>query len=965
MTPTPVPTAAPTEEPGANIRVVTLADADATPATRSLFAYLQDIRGKHVLFGHQHATDEALSAPVGNVTSDTYSVVGDHPAMFGWDTLSLEGFEKPGLMTNTPEQNRDNLVAAMKQAYESGGVLALSSHMPNFVTGKDFYDTSGNVVSHILPGGDKHEEFNLFLDKIADFALHLKDDDGNFIPVIFRPFHEQNGGWFWWGAPYTTKEQYIEIYRYTEEYLRDVKGVHNFLYAFSPGSPFNSLEETFLKTYPGDDYVDILGFDTYYDGNNQGWFNTVVDDARLISKLADARGKVAAFTEFGYSNVKPTETADKAFFTKLIAALQSDPDAKRMAYMLTWANFNYESIFVPYRGSVQHGDHELLPDFEQYYDDPYTYFSQDLTNVYNQEVIAAAKKPSMHIVSPTGQETIRTNTTTVRAKVLDQQPSKVVFVTAGSAGEHEMTLNDQGFYAAEWQPTADLNGKSTELTVRVYAADQSVQEETVKIYFGVPEIILKQFTFDQDIAGIQSHGAYPVTIGSDFSHISLEGDGKLAIGVSDLVYTDSWQELKAGLPGIAESVNLQWVNRVSFDVWVPLAAGAKDESANLRAAVELPPSSDKSVTADAAKLADLERISVNGAVYGKYSAVIDLSSSAQIEAATGLSFAIIGSGLQYDGPIYVDNIQLINAYTGESNDPAWVDDFESYKSSDDLLRASYSPNGDTNTIELNTEHAQNGQYALKLDYTLAGQGYTGITKNLGSRDWSGTGKIKFWLVPDASGKKMVVQIKANDISFEYYPSLEDTIPRWVEIPFKDFTTAPWDSANTGKKLDAVNAKNVQAFSIYVNALSGDSYSKDHPFSSTLYIDQIQAVAWSPGDIPDGAEGGTTPPGEAVEPGTLYGFESDTMGWNVEQNFAEATSLSLTSDAYAEGVQAVETGFNLALTSFEVAKYAELNLSGLKTLSAELKLSSGAANVYLYVKTGSGWTWQDKDLFGFC
>ncbi|MBT2293696.1 hypothetical protein J7E73_32310 [Paenibacillus albidus] len=49
-----------------------------------------------------------------------------------------------------------------------------------------------------------------------------------------------------------------------------------------------------------------------------------------------------------------------------------------MAYMLTWANFNYESIFVPYRGAVQHGDHELLPDFEQYYDDPYTYFSQDL-----------------------------------------------------------------------------------------------------------------------------------------------------------------------------------------------------------------------------------------------------------------------------------------------------------------------------------------------------------------------------------------------------------------------------------------------------------------------------------------------------------------------------------------------------------------------------------------------------------
>ena len=68
------------------------------------------------------------------------------------------------------------------------------------MTGNVFTDTSGSVVSHILPGGDKNAEYNAYLDQIADLAHQLSDDKGNDIPVVFRPFHENNGSWFWWGA---------------------------------------------------------------------------------------------------------------------------------------------------------------------------------------------------------------------------------------------------------------------------------------------------------------------------------------------------------------------------------------------------------------------------------------------------------------------------------------------------------------------------------------------------------------------------------------------------------------------------------------------------------------------------------------------------------------------------------------------------------------------------------------------
>lgn len=119
-------------------------------------------------------------------------------------------------------------------------------------------------------------------------------------------------------------------------------------------------------------------------------------DAKLISKLADDKGKIAAFTEFGYSGVKPTGTKDLKFFTKLIAALQSDPDAKRMAYMQTWANFNTDSIFVPYRNAPNGlGDHELLPDFVDYYNDPYTSFSHEvaIADAYSKQVTTETEQP--------------------------------------------------------------------------------------------------------------------------------------------------------------------------------------------------------------------------------------------------------------------------------------------------------------------------------------------------------------------------------------------------------------------------------------------------------------------------------------------------------------------------------------------------------------------------------------------
>ncbi|MBT2755585.1 mannanase [Mesobacillus foraminis] len=944
-------------------RLENFVDAKATKNTKSLFAYLQDIRGKHVLFGHQHATDEGLTLTgSGAFESEVKNSVGDYPAVFGWDTLSLEGKEKPGV-ANDPVQSSANLAKSMKEAHEHGGIIALSTHFPNFVTGGSFNDTGGSVVENILPGGSKHAEFNALLDHIANFANGLKDDDGELIPVLFRPFHEQNGGWFWWGAKTTTTSQYVELYRYTVEYLRDKKNVHNFLYVYSPNGTFGGNEDSYLTTYPGDDYVDILGMDQYDNQANPGtesFLKNLVNDLGMISRLADSKGKIATFSEFGYSpqGMKTTGNGDLKWFTRLIDAIKSDPDAKRISYMQTWANFALNgNLFVPYNDAPNGlGDHELLPDFTDFYNDPYTSFLNEVEGVYDYKVKADKESPFMHVVSPTASSTVTAAETTIRARVLNQKTDKVVYIDPVSQKEVPMSLDSDGYYSAQWFPAAEFNGKSADITVKSYGADGAVQEQTVKIFVKVPEISIKKLTFDRDMEGAKNNGTYPESITSTLSHTVLGEDGKLKIDVQGLNPEDTWQELKLELPAVSEAVNLSDVKRVKFDILLPASDADQNTDASIRGIVMLPPDWDTKygLAATEEKLSNLDRVTLEGAEFVKYPVTIDLNDPAKSSSATSFAFSLVGNGLGFDGAVYVDNIEFLSTYAEASQDPSLVDDFEAYQGDNAALGTKWvHAGGDATTVSLDGSNESGGMYGLKFDYTLGGSGYAGITKSLGGADWSGANKLRFWLVPDGKKQKMVVQLRVDGISYEAYPSLEGTTPHWEEIHFSEFKVAPWDTANTGKTLNKISLKNVQDFAIYVNSVDGAT------LSSSLYLDDIKAINDGTGGVPNGGTGpGSTP----EQPGILYDFESDIQGWGVEQNQANAAIPSVTSSAATSGSKSLTSSFDLTKAGgFELTKVQAADFSAVDRISAKVKLSSGTANVRLYIKTGSNWEWHDSGV----
>ncbi|KQO13812.1 glycosyl hydrolase [Paenibacillus sp. Leaf72] len=943
---------------------VNFVDQHATAETKSLFAYLNGVRGHEILFGHQHATDEGVTLTGADGSqSEVKNSVGDYPAVFGWDTLSLEGKEKPGVPNNV-EQSRINLTASVKNAHDLGGIVTLSTHFPNFVTGGSFNDTSGNVVAHILPGGDKHAEFNAFLDTIANFANNVKDDDGKLIPILFRPFHEQNGGWFWWGAKTTTTSEYKEVFRYTVEYLRDKKDVRNFLYVFSPNGSFGGAESTYLTTYPGDDYVDILGMDQYDNKENagsQGFLNGLVTDLGMISRLADSKGKIATFSEFGYSpeGMKTTGNNNTTWFTDLLSAIKSDEDASRIAYMQTWANFGLgNNLYVPYKNAPNGlGDHELLPDFINFYNDSFTTFRNEVQGVYGHTVVTAPEQPFMHIATPTDNSIVGSSVT-IRARALEITPTKVVYTVQGSDTEYPMTLDSDGFfYTANWSPAAGLNGKTAVLNVKAYVGNQVALTQSATVSVQASEILMKTYTFDQDTEGVVKNGdpgTYPETMALTVGHDVLDGNGVLKLDAQHAAAADTWQEFKLALPVLDSGNALADVKRIKLDAFIPLNAG--DAEATISSMAMLPPDWDTKygMTTTKIKLSELPQVTVGSTVYAKFSPVIDLNDAAKSAAATGLVLSLVGSGLEGDFSICVDNLSLYSTFAEAEKDPAVVDNFETYQGSDAALAAKFiHAGGDATAVALDGVHKSSGNYGMKLDYTLGTSGYAGITKVLGGVDWSTFNHLKFWMVPDGSNQKLVIQLRVDGVSYEAYPSLAGTTGQWVSLHFNAFTVAPWDTGNTGKKINKVSLKNVQEFSIYVNATNGAT------LNSTLYFDDIEAINDGTGGVPNGGSGSGSSP---AEPGTLYGFETDTAGWTVSSNEAQATDAATTADEKTEGDHSLTSTFSLASPAgFELTKVAAADLSASTSLSVKVKLSQGTANARLYIKTGSTWEWHDSGM----
>jgi mannan endo-1,4-beta-mannosidase len=349
-----------------------LIDKKATAETNALYENLGKLSENHTLFGHQHATEYGHGWSGDKGRSDVKSVTGSHPAVIGVDVMGFTG-RPADQIEKTKADLRQNVI----DTYNRGGVITVAWHFSNPVSrgGFNWVDSvSLPAVKYIIPGGEAHEKYKSILREIGEWAKSVKGADGRVVPMIFRPYHEFDGGWFWWGKPHCTKEEFVSLWKFTVTYLRDSIGVHNFIYAFSPDNKFRT-EKEFLERYPGDQYVDMVGMDNYGDmGRNRYGLDTAAIKLKIVSDYAIKAGKLAAFTETGLESIPNT-----TWWTETLLKVMKT-HKMRLAYVLVWRNDTRSPThyYAPFPGQVS------VPDFLKFFNDPYTLFESDLKDIYGR-----------------------------------------------------------------------------------------------------------------------------------------------------------------------------------------------------------------------------------------------------------------------------------------------------------------------------------------------------------------------------------------------------------------------------------------------------------------------------------------------------------------------------------------------------------------------------------------------------
>jgi len=291
---------------------------NATKEARELLQYLYNTAGNRMITG-QHTQTVPMEE-----REHIHNLTGKYPKLQGFELLSYS----PNINYNdTSEEcltevveNRNTVSTALSWAKETNGIVSFCFHWFSPIGGKDksFYtrNTDFDPCQVLIEGTPERTAFFHDLNVIAVELQKFKDAQ---IPVLWRPLHESEGTWFWWGSK--GPEVASQLYRLLYHYYVDVKQLDNLLWVWSC-----QLKEG----YPGDDYVDVVSWDIYLPAH------TATDYKEQYEELTanTSRKKVAALSEVGViPDIKMLETSRVPW-----------------AYYMTWSKefclteeYNYDS----------------------------------------------------------------------------------------------------------------------------------------------------------------------------------------------------------------------------------------------------------------------------------------------------------------------------------------------------------------------------------------------------------------------------------------------------------------------------------------------------------------------------------------------------------------------------------------------------------------------------------------------
>jgi hypothetical protein len=320
-----------------------------------LLSRLQTLQQKGYMYGHQDDPFYGLQwdgdTMPGVDRSDILSIVGDYPAVMGFDLGGIEMGDAKNLDSVAFSRIRTEII----KHHERGGIITISWHPRNPVTGGTAWDVSDStVVRQILQNDSAKALFATWMGRVGDFLKTLKTEDGVPVPVIFRPWHENNGSWFWWGQKLCSDEEFHGLWNTLQDYLIG-EGLDNLLWSYSPNLDGGWTQERFIARYPGNDRVSLIGEDAYQWGTEEEFVTALDKDLTFLSGFAKENGKLIAMTECGYKNIP-----DSTWWTRVLKPVM---DKYPICYFHTWRNYSKE-YFAPDPDQVSAADFKKLYEAE-------------------------------------------------------------------------------------------------------------------------------------------------------------------------------------------------------------------------------------------------------------------------------------------------------------------------------------------------------------------------------------------------------------------------------------------------------------------------------------------------------------------------------------------------------------------------------------------------------------------------
>ena len=260
------------------------ANKNATEATKKLLNFLEETAGRKIITGQHTQTN-----PMEEIDY-IREVTGAEPLLRGFELLSyspnIDYEDSDEDCLTEVYENRGTVETALDWAKNTNGIVTLTFHWFSPIGGRDksFYskNTDFDAEKILMENTPERDAFYRDMDVIAEQLRKFQEAD---VSVLWRPFHEAEGDWFWWGAkgPVVASKLYCMMF----EYYTNVLHLDNLLWVWN--CPIR-------EAYPGDAYVDVISVDIYLEKYEKTDYYK--EYKNLVNQTSS--NKVAALAEIGY-----------------------------------------------------------------------------------------------------------------------------------------------------------------------------------------------------------------------------------------------------------------------------------------------------------------------------------------------------------------------------------------------------------------------------------------------------------------------------------------------------------------------------------------------------------------------------------------------------------------------------------------------------------------------------------------